>query len=497
MAQISIDRVISVSLQAALAGLANANTSALALISDELPLQGAAAYGAFGIYYGPGGVAADFGSGSKTYALAVAVFSQNPNILSAGGYLIIIPRVASNPVQPAVMLSAGPVDLTQLTGASYTINLAIGVGAAADVVIGPIYNTPGMTLAQIQTALNSTAITTAGVSFSLSGTPNAAFVTLTTTATGATAKIIVGASVSTGINAAPLLQLSGTVIGTAAGLEAIRDAVLRTYFSVFYFGVIFTTLPTDAELPALAGLIQSIDKFMFYGEFDSTKVAGIMATLTASGFTQSRGLLYVGTGTIPAATAYAAAYASRALSTVFSGSNTVGTMHLKQLVGITADPGLTETIVTAAQSAGVDVYADFGVPKLFTSGANGYFDAVYIALAFKLGIRVAGFNYMATTNTKIPQTEEGMNGLKSALRIIIKQFVANGAFAPGAWLESTFGDPADFIRNISDNGYYIFSTPIASQSLTQRTARQAPLIQIACKSAGAIHSANVILNIEA
>lgn len=494
MAQITVDRIVSVSLLAALKGLTNANTSALALITDDAPIAGSA-YGTFGIYYGSAAVAADFGSNSKTFALAVTVFSQNPNILSAGGFLVVIPRIQSNTAQPAVLLSTGPVDLTQLTAADYKINLALDGASAADIDIGSIPTTG--TLSAIAAALNSTAISGAGLVFTVSGTPTAAFVTLASTATGATKEISVGTSVSAGVNIAPLLQLSGDVKGTAAGLEAIRDAILRTYNVVYYFGVLVDVIPTDTELPALAALIQSIDKIFFYGEYDSTKVAGIMTTLMNSGYTQTRALLRMNLGTAADATAFAAAYASRALSTNFQGSLTVGTMNLKDLVGLTGDENLTETIVTACQAAGVDVYADFGVPKVFSSGANGWFDAVYIGLAFKLAIRVAGFNFLATTNTKIPQTEIGMNGLKSAYRQVCKQFVNNGAFAPGAWNETTFGDPSDFVRNIQDNGFYLFSQPIAQQSQTVRNSRAAPLVQIACKSAGAIHSSNVTLFIEA
>ena len=493
MAQISINRVVSVSLTAALQGLANANTSALALVTDEVPISGAS-FGNFGIYYSPGAVAADWGSNSKTFALAVEVFSQNPNILSAGGYLIIIPRIASNTAQPATLLSSGPIDLTQLTETDYKINLAISGAGAADLAIGDIDSS---SLAAAQASLNSTAVVAADVVFTLSGTVQAATIKLATTGIGATEEITVGAVVATGHNIAPSLGLSGTVAGTAAGVESIRDCVLRTYGLVYYFGMILDAIPTDGELPALAGLVQSIDKILFYAEYDSTKVAGIMTTLMSSGFSQTRGLLYTTPATAAAATAFAAAYASRALSTVFSGDGTVSTMHLKDLVGFPADAGLTETIVTACQNAGVDVYADFGVPKVFTSGANQFFDAVYIALALKLAIKVSGFNYLAQTNTKIPQTEAGMNGLKGEYRKVLKQFVANGAFAPGAWSGSTFGDPADFVRNISDNGFYIFSTAIANQTQTQRSSREAPLIQIACKSAGAIHSSNVMLEIQA
>ncbi len=92
-----------------------------------------------------------------------------------------------------------------------------------------------------------------------------------------------------------------------------------------------------------------------------------------------------------------------------------------------------------------------------------------------------------------------MTGLKSAYGQVMNQFVVNGAIAAGLQWNSgtTFGDPQDFQRNITDFGYYIYSQPIANQSQTLRNQRKAPLIQIACKLAGAIHSSDVIVNVEA
>lgn len=491
MPQISIDRVISVSLLAALRGLANANTSALAIITDEEPVAGAS-FGNFGIYYSPSAVAADWGSSSDVYNQAVTIFSQNPNILSAGGYLIVIPRNQDASASAATILATGPVDLTQLAATDYAIHLTVDGGAGADVAIGEIDSS---SIAAAEASLNSAAITLAGVVFTVSGSVTAAVVTLKSASTGASSALVVGASVSAGTNIAPFIGIGGSAIGAAAGVETIKDCILRTYPLIYFFGLLVNVIPSDAELPGIAALIQAIDKIFFFAESSSAKVAGIITTLKNSGFTNTRAMIRIDTDAT--ALTFAAAYASRALSTVFTGDGTVSTMHLKDLVGFPADPGLTETILTACQNAGADVYADFGVPKVFISGANSFFDEVYIGLAFKLAIRVAGFNYLATTNTKIPQTEIGMNGLKAAYRQIVKQFVANGAFAPGAWNGTTFGDPADFIRNVADNGYYIFSSPIALQSQTVRASRAAPLVQIACKSAGAIHSSNVFLNIEA
>jgi hypothetical protein len=123
---------------------------------------------------------------------------------------------------------------------------------------------------------------------------------------------------------------------------------------------------------------------------------------------------------------------------------------------------------------------------------------VYTRLAFKLRLQVAGFNYLAKTNTKIPQTEPGMTGLKNAYRNVCGQFVTNGVFAPGAWNDpTTFGTPEDHIRNIEEIGYFIYAQPISQQSQTDRELRIAPSIYIAAKDSGAIHSSDVVVYVEA
>ena len=113
-------------------------------------------------------------------------------------------------------------------------------------------------------------------------------------------------------------------------------------------------------------------------------------------------------------------------------------------------------------------------------------------------LEVAIFNFLAQSSTKVPQTEPGMNGFKAGLITVMQQFVTNGELAPGAWNSSeTFGDPQIFNQNIAQNGYYVYSQPVALQSAAARNARQAPLVQIAAKRAGAIQSANIIVVLNA
>jgi hypothetical protein len=86
--------------------------------------------------------------------------------------------------------------------------------------------------------------------------------------------------------------------------------------------------------------------------------------------------------------------------------------------------------------------------------------------------------------------------LRDAYIGVLKEAVLNGYVAPGVWNSpELFGVPADLRRNIGDSGYYLYSLPVSQQSQSDRAARKAPLIQIAIKLAGAIHSSSVVVSI--
>jgi hypothetical protein len=490
MAKLDISNVIRVTLMSALMGLADINTSALALFTSEVPIPSGYTQG---VYLSPQGVATDFGSNSATYRLANQVFAQNPNILTGGGYLVIIPREAAAAAQAATIISRVPVDLTKLSATDYKISIKVDAGSDADLAIGAIDST---TLASAVASLNSTAVAAAGATFSATGSVASAILTLKSNTTGATSALVI-ATTATGTDIATLIGMdSASATGAATGLERVKDAILRTQGSINYFGIILNEMPASADLLELGSMLQSMDKLLFVGSSSSADIAGLFTTIESDGYTHVRCTYY----SVSAAKAldFAAGYASRGLSIDFSGSNTAHTMELKEISGIDADPGMTQTLATAARAAGVDVYVDYGVPKTFTSGANNFFDQIYTNLAFKLKIQIAGFNYLAQTNTKIPQTEQGMSGLKGAIRKVCAAFVNNGVFAPGTWNDSTtFGNPDDHIRNIKDTGFYIYSDSIAAQSQADRAARVAPKIYVAGKDSGAIHSASVTVYVEA
>lgn len=296
----------------------------------------------------------------------------------------------------------------------------------------------------------------------------------------------------------PLNSFGYLVVVKLLSMEAVDVAIARTKNLVYYFGVLVTAAIADTPLQTLADYMQTVDKMLFYCSATASDMAAaaIFDDIRVAGDVNTR-CLYYHTGTALDSFKFAAAYASRALSTYFAGSNTTQTMNLKQLTTITPDQTLTETLYTNAQAAGVDIYpSNAGVPGLLTSGANGWFDEIYNQFWFKFALQTAGFNYLATTSTKIPQTEPGMTGLKNVYRQVCAQAVVNGFIAPGTWNSSdTFGPNGDLVRNIVDVGYYVYSLPISQQSQDDREDRIAPLCQIAVKAAGAIQKSSVIVNV--
>lgn len=286
----------------------------------------------------------------------------------------------------------------------------------------------------------------------------------------------------------------------SGGTETVRTAIARILSQVYFFGIIIDEemYSQAAEFAALAVYVQTLDKLFFYASSQQADYAtnGLLDLIRQASETHTRCLFY-SDGTASHTQLMAAAYAARLLSTDFSGSNTAQTIHLKSLAGIVADTVIDQTELVKVQAAGVDVNVSIaGIVSIYSSGLNAWSDEVYNELWLKFALETAGYNFLRTASSKIPQTETGLEGLKNAYRGVLDQAVANGFLAPGTWTASTpFGDPQALIRCVKDIGYYVYSSPISKQSIADRVARKAPLIQIAAKTAGAIHSSNIQVNV--
>lgn len=283
--------------------------------------------------------------------------------------------------------------------------------------------------------------------------------------------------------------------------ETLSEAVVRLSQEVYFGGVICAQYLSQSEAVATASACQALETIFILpqADVDVLETTGTFGAIIDAGYTKTKCFLY--TVSNDSSVLAAAAYASRGFAVNFNAQNSCMTMNLKDLAGIDVDTGISQSVYNDCKSLGVDCYCGIeGLPKVISNAPSGglYFDQLLNRMWFRQTARVQYFNTLAGTATKIPQTEAGMNSVKNALRQLCDLAVYNGMLAAGRWNGADkFGNEEDFMRNISDFGYYIYSRPIAEQLQTDRVARKAPVIQIAGKEAGAIHSGSLILSFEA
>jgi len=454
---IPLSDVVNISVLIAPTGISNFNVNNLALMTTDAFLSNPN-NDFYRVYTSAQQVGTDFGTSTETYQQAVEVFAQQPNILAGGGSLVIVP------IQGGAISVAG-VGVTGGGGAGYqlgdVLNIIESGGYGGQVQVASLNGSAVKTITLLNPGVGYTALTSQPTT---GGAGTGATITITTVTT-----------------------------------ETLTQVINRASNYLYFNGIISTSYGTNTTWPALATSVQAMGTSMLF--LPSNNVGDIQGAFTTiqQAVNYNTRCLYYSTGALQARL-YAAAYASRLLATNFNGSNTAITMNLKQLSGISPDPAVNPTLLSIVTAAGVDVYGNYGgsFPGVWCTGANKYADEVINLVWLVTSLQVAGFNALAQVSTKIPQTEAGISVLKGAYRQVLNQALANGYIAPGTWTSTdTFGNQTDFLNNISQYGYYIYSSPISKQSTASRVARQAPLIQIAIKEAGAVQSTNVIVEINA
>ncbi len=289
------------------------------------------------------------------------------------------------------------------------------------------------------------------------------------------------------------------IVAAMAGGDTLSTMWTKISTQIYFGAMLFGGYqPNDAEMAAAAAVFQANGRLLFLSSNDTSlmNAAGTFFNVRAENQKFVRCLIY--TVNALSARLYAAAYASLGMATNWDGSATSSTQQMKDLANVLPDPGITQTVLNTCETQGCDIYANFGpLPKVFSTGGNDFFDQVWGTLWLKAALQVAGFNALATTSTKIPQTEPGIALLRNAYVAVLERGVINGFVAPGRWNSPvTFGNTQALRAAVESLGYYVYSQPVTQQSQTARAARQAPLIQIAVKLAGAVHSSTVIVYIE-
>lgn len=500
---LSLSNVINVTLVPTAKGLSEFNTANLLLYSTENPIvQFDEDYR---IYRNASSVAQDFGVNSLTYKMAVAIFAQTPNILSNSGALIIaLKKYGETQVEAFYRLKSKILFCGWITTDSISNDVNANKGnifSPASLIAGDALPMDAFDTIQ---AIDNPSITIYLNDESSSSTEESENIKT------------ISLDFSEIPNMVDALDYMANKINEAFGSNnwsffiGSEDKVILKckdlYVNTISVGdndltealkIDSSSNPTQEEKFVFTGITDAINaennKINFVVTNKDTDIETLKENITNAGNKKTRVLFYGGDDI--EAKVMMAAYASKAMSTIFEASLTTQTMHLKTLTGVSPDPIITETLLDICNSAGIDTYISIeGSACVFSTGANGFFDDVFNELWFVNAIQVAGFNYLRQTGTKIPQTEKGMDGLKNAYAQVCVRGINNGFLAAGSWTSpDTFGNPDTFKRNIESSGFYIYSTPIAQQSKTDREARKAPLVQIAIKTAGAIHSTDVMI----
>lgn len=186
----------------------------------------------------------------------------------------------------------------------------------------------------------------------------------------------------------------------------------------------------------------------------------------------------------------------RAFTVNFNGSNTTITLKFKQ------EPGITYETLTVNQAAALDskncnvfVYYqnDTAILQQGVMSNGDFFDERHGLDWLQNYVQTNLFNLLYTSTTKVPQTDAGVTRLLSNVEQSMDQSVTNGLVAPGVWNGGPIGQLAS--GDTLTKGYYVYAQPLSEQAQADREARKAPLIQVACKLAGAVHYADVQINV--
>ncbi|MFS7244469.1 DUF3383 family protein [Rahnella inusitata] len=284
--------------------------------------------------------------------------------------------------------------------------------------------------------------------------------------------------------------------GTPETLLQAVNAVLQ--FTNWYgLGIAHTDALVDADVLSVATAIESagVSRILAVTTQDpDTLVTATTTDLASKLKAGSYGRTFC---QYSSSSKYAALSAfGRAFTVNFNGNNTTITLKFKQ------EPVVTYETLTTAQAAALDAkdanvfvyYAnDTAIIQQGVMSNGDFFDERHGLDWLQNYVQTNLFNLLYTSTTKIPQTEAGITRLLTNVEQSMDQAVSNGLVGAGIWNGGPIGQvsPGDTLTK----GYYVYANPLSTQAQADREKRKAPLIQVACKLAGAVHFADVQINV--
>lgn len=490
MADISISNTINISIADTPSGLGNYSTNSIYLLTNETPLSVNPYIWAVDAQT----IIEEYGTGTKTAQMATALFTPSLNLRSGNGQVLVVPYTAED-------ATAGSTTTVEITSTILTTLKAVAAGSLTLSIDGTSYTKNGINLTAI-TDVDDVVTVLSNCGFDCDITASEDKITFTSRRFGSNSSVTMAETSDVSFDLYGTDYLDGANATNTEGADVsgttLAEAIAAAEEIAYCGGIVTTQHQDNNAIIAAATAVQSLDHVYFETTKSLQNISVLGATIKSASLTKTRLSAY-SMGENVDTRRFTATYASLASSVYYNGSNTTMTMNLKELAGMAADTNLTQTYFTLAKTYGVDIYGSTeGLSCLYSFDNGNYTDEVTNELWLKKALIVAGFNYLRQTNTKIPQTERGMVGLKNAYTTVLRQGVRNGMIGEGlTWNNSIpFGDPETFQDNIEKYGYYVYSAPIAEQDQADREDRIAPLVQIAVKLSGAIHSSSVIVNIQ-
>lgn len=296
-------------------------------------------------------------------------------------------------------------------------------------------------------------------------------------------------------------QASGALSVAGIALETLTQSLTAAVtFNPTFYGVSLTSTASVQDTKDAAAFAEANKLLFWYATADAN--GPLSAATSDLGYFVSN-LGYNRTVSFwdnANADLYGAVSAEARLAIVdYTQPNSVATLFGKQLPGY-SPVNITETQRLALEAKRYNYYASFGSPTGFNMVAQGvvangrFIDEVIGLDWLQATIQAAAFGVIATTTTRIPNTNPGAAMIVQGAEGAFNQAVNNGLVAPGVWTGAPLGEvkTGDYLSR----GFYVYAAPVAAQSAGDRAARKSPAITAICIGAGAIQGCAITVTFQ-
>ncbi|AIO65023.1 DUF3383 domain-containing protein [Burkholderia oklahomensis] len=436
-------------------------------------------------------VTADAGTNSPEYFAAALAFNQVPK-----PQRVCIGRWAK--AATAGSLRGGVLSTTQ-----QDINVwkAVTTGAFKIPVDGTMKTVSGLDFSA-QTNLNGVATVIGAALTGATIVWNGSQFVVTSSTTGTSSKVGYAIAPASGTDISAMLGLTSSLAGVPADGIAPEQpvdaaAIFLDRFSNKFLGLDFADASiTDDQHIAVASLIEADQRHIYGITTQNPQVLDSTVTTDIASKLKALNLKYT-VVQYSSSTPYAvSSLLSRLLTVNFNGNNTTITLMFKQEPSVAAEQ-LTSTQANTLQAKNCNVFVNYSndtsIIQYGVTPSGLFADSVYNAIWFRNRIETDVYNLLYQSPTKIPQTDGGNAQIAATISAACEAGVNNGYLAPGVWNSAGFGALSQ--GDTLAQGYYVYQPPIATQSQADREARKSVVFQVAAKEAGAIHSVDILVNV--